>query len=208
MDKILALVDYIENIKEKITDKEYKDISELLANIKAEMFIKTVLVSNQVLDTRSDSLSDSDSVNSEQERRERQLYEKRINRTIPDVQIKIFDGNEITEKNARYVWLNRDGYGPQGFALPSKISSQLAAFFGVPEDTFITRPNVLKTLTKYIREHNLQNPNNKRIIDLDKPGGEPLRTLLNVPSDEVLTFFNIQRYLNIHYIPWPERTNV
>src|SRR5690606_15074292 len=31
------------------------------------------------------------------------------------------------------------------------------------------------------------------------PGGKPLMDLLNVPPGEELTFFNLQKYLKIHY---------
>ncbi len=88
---------------------------------------------------------------------------------------------------------------PSGFAKPTKISSELAAFLAVPEGDLIARPDVTKGITRYVKEHNLQKEENKRIIDLTKPGGEALVKLLNVPEGAELTFFNLQKYLKIHF---------
>lgn len=88
---------------------------------------------------------------------------------------------------------------PSGFAKPTMISSELAAFLGVYEGEMIARPDVTKGITKYVKEHNLQKEENKRIIDLTKPGGEALVKLLNIPEGQELTFFNLQKYLKIHF---------
>lgn len=88
---------------------------------------------------------------------------------------------------------------PSGFAKPTKISAELATFLGVSEGEMIARPDVTKGITKYVKEHNLQKEENKRIIDLTKPGGEALVELLNIPEGQELTFFNLQKYLKIHF---------
>jgi chromatin remodeling complex protein RSC6 len=88
---------------------------------------------------------------------------------------------------------------PSGFAKPTKISAELAAFLGVSEGEMIARPDVTKGITAYVKKHNLQNEENRRIIDLSKPGGEALTELLNVPEGQELTFFNLQKYLKIHF---------
>jgi len=88
---------------------------------------------------------------------------------------------------------------PSGFAKPTKISAELAAFLGVSEGEMIARPDVTKGITKYVKEHNLQKEENKRIIDLTKDGGEALIELLNIPKGQELTFFNLQKYLKIHF---------
>ncbi len=59
----------------------------------------------------------------------------------------------------------------------------------------MARTEVTKYLTKYIKEHQLQDSANKRIINCDSA----LASLLNVqPSDEV-TYFNLQRYMKPHF---------
>jgi hypothetical protein len=88
---------------------------------------------------------------------------------------------------------------PSGFAKPTKISAKLAEFLGVSDGDLIARPDVTKGITAYVKKHNLQKEENKRVIDLTKPGGEALTDLLNVPSNAELTFFNLQKYLKIHF---------
>ena len=88
---------------------------------------------------------------------------------------------------------------PSGFALPVAISPELARFIEVAEGTLVSRPYVTQVITKYIKDHNLQVENNRRIIDLNKPGGQPLRDLLKIPEGTEITFFSFQRYLKDHY---------
>jgi chromatin remodeling complex protein RSC6 len=88
---------------------------------------------------------------------------------------------------------------PSGFAKPTKISAELAAFLGLTDGQMVARPDVTKGINRYVKENNLQNESNKREIDLSKPGGKVLTDLLNVPENEKLTFFNLQKYLKIHF---------
>ena len=84
---------------------------------------------------------------------------------------------------------------PSGFAKPTLISDSLCQFLGVESGTHMARTEVTKHLTKYIKEHELQDGANKRIINCDSA----LAGLLNVqPSDEV-TYFNLQRYMKPHF---------
>ena len=84
---------------------------------------------------------------------------------------------------------------PSGFAKPSLISDTLCQFLGQPSGTEMARTEVTKYLTKYIKEHQLQDSANKRIINCDSA----LASLLNVkPTDEV-TYFNLQRYMKPHF---------
>jgi chromatin remodeling complex protein RSC6 len=115
------------------------------------------------------------------------------------------DHNKIVKKmsGTRRKKLPKDPNAPKkapsGFAKPTKISAELATFLGVSEGEMIARPDVTKGITKYVKEHNLQKEENKRIIDLTKPGGEALVELLNIPEGAELTFFNLQKYLKIHF---------
>lgn len=88
---------------------------------------------------------------------------------------------------------------PSGFAKPTKISVDLAKFLGVSEGDMIARPVVTSKITNYVKEHNLQREDNRRIIDLKKPGGDVLANLLQITDDVELTFFNLQKYLKIHF---------
>ena len=85
---------------------------------------------------------------------------------------------------------------PSGFAKPTKISESLCNFLGVPSGSEMARTEVTKYLTKYIKEHQLQDQANRRIIICDSK----LTTLLNVkPTDDAVTYFNLQRYMKPHF---------
>lgn len=84
-----------------------------------------------------------------------------------------------------------------GFAVPSPISAQLCKFMNKPTGTSMARTEVTKHIIQYISDHKLQNPNNKKVIKPDKA----LKSLLDIKKDsEAVTYFNIQRYMNKHFL--------
>ena len=95
--------------------------------------------------------------------------------------------------------------GPSGFARPTDITPELAKFLGIPADEKIARTDVTKKITGYVKEHNLQQVDNKRVILLKGKYGKALAKVLSpivdpVTGDSVdLTFFNLQRYLKHHF---------
>ena len=85
---------------------------------------------------------------------------------------------------------------PCGFAVPTKVTSELCIFMGLELDTLVSRTEATKFLMKYISENKLQNPSNKRIIVPDVK----LYALLGEESKKVdITHFTIQRYINMHF---------
>jgi chromatin remodeling complex protein RSC6 len=87
--------------------------------------------------------------------------------------------------------------GPSGFAKPANVSSELCKFLNKEEGTKIARTDVAKALTTYIKTNNLQFSENKQIILPD----ENLKSLLGIKDkNEKITFFNIQKYMNKHFI--------
>ena len=85
---------------------------------------------------------------------------------------------------------------PSGFIKPTLITDELAAFLGKANGTEMARTDVSKEINQYIRQHNLQNPDNGRIIRPDAK----LKKLLRVGPDEELTYFNLQRYMKHHFV--------
>jgi chromatin remodeling complex protein RSC6 len=83
--------------------------------------------------------------------------------------------------------------GPSIFEIPTKVTDELCRFLGHPVGTLISRSNVTKQLNNYVKEKNL------KVKHDIKPDG-PLRKLLQVPEADQLTYFNLQKYLNKHYI--------
>jgi upstream activation factor subunit UAF30 len=84
------------------------------------------------------------------------------------------------------------------FEIPVAISDELATFIGTTVGEYCSRQQVTNSITAYVKENNLQNPENKRYILLDGTAGERLKELLQ--PDQPLTFFNMQRYLKPHYL--------
>lgn len=82
-----------------------------------------------------------------------------------------------------------------GFEKPTGISDELAKFVGVEVGTELARTAVSKKIHEYVKAHNLQNPENRRIINPDSK----LKKLLNLkPTDEV-SYFNLQKFLKVHF---------
>ena len=80
----------------------------------------------------------------------------------------------------------------------SKITKELAEFLNLDHDTEISRTDVTSLICKYIKDNNLQNPDNKKIILPD----DKLKKLFNgyLGEEDQLEFFNIQSYLKYHFI--------
>ena len=89
---------------------------------------------------------------------------------------------------------------PSGFAKPSKISDELCIFLELPKGSEIARTEVTKKIINYVTENELQCQENRKQIKCD----EKLGKLLNIKDEEV-TYFNIQRYMNPHFI---KKTNI
>jgi chromatin remodeling complex protein RSC6 len=97
---------------------------------------------------------------------------------------------------------------PSGFAKPTKVTKELCEFMDKPEGTEIARTEVTKVLVNYIKSNNLQeqtaDSKNKILPDAK------LKSLLglNVEETSELTFFNIQKYMNKHFISKKNDTNL
>jgi len=85
---------------------------------------------------------------------------------------------------------------PSIFELPTPLSDDLCGFLGVSKGSKESRSNVTKAITSYVKQHELKNKHN---ITPDAK----LKSLLGVQEGETLTYFNLQRYLNRHYLKAP-----
>lgn len=91
---------------------------------------------------------------------------------------------------------NKGNRKASGFAVPTQISKDLCKFMGKPEGSAMARTEVTKYIIHYIKSNNLPDKNNKKVIKLDSA----LKSLLDVkPTDEV-TYFNLQKYMNKHFV--------
>lgn len=105
---------------------------------------------------------------------------------------KVLTKSERKKANARV--------NPNGFAKPTPITDALSEFLGVPKGSEMSRTDVTRKVNAYIKEHNLNKPENKRFIVPDAK----LCKLFNVKATEEVSFFNLQRYLSPLFIKTPK----
>lgn len=84
---------------------------------------------------------------------------------------------------------------PSGFAKPGPVSDELRAFLKLGPDELIARTEVTKKITEYCKANNLQKAEDKRTINVDSA----LKKLLRLKKGDELTFFNLQKYMKVHY---------
>ena len=80
-----------------------------------------------------------------------------------------------------------------GFNKPLGVTDKLRAFLGLAADEKISRSQVTRKVNEYVEAKGLKAGQN---ISLD----ESLKDLLQVPEGVQVTFLNIQKYINPHYI--------
>lgn len=85
-----------------------------------------------------------------------------------------------------------------GFLKPVKISSDMAKFTGLDPSGLHSRVDVTKFLCSYIRDHNLQNPKDRRQIVAD-PQLSKLLGYDSKKTDTPLTYYHIQSLLKNHF---------
>jgi upstream activation factor subunit UAF30 len=85
---------------------------------------------------------------------------------------------------------------PSIFERPTKVTDELCLFLGKPVATLMSRSEVTKAVNCYVKEKGLKN---KHDIKPDAA----LKKLLAIGEGEPLTYFNLQKYLNRHYVKAP-----
>lgn len=131
------------------------------------------------------TLDQQESSIQQQRRIKRRLLEKAI--------IKVLKANNkaTTKKQKRSG--NRQ---PSGFIRPTLISDELAIFLGKDVGSEMARTAVTNHINTYIKENNLKDPKNGRQINADSK----LSKLLKLGKEDVLTYFNLQKFMKHHFI--------
>ena len=80
-----------------------------------------------------------------------------------------------------------------GFNKPLDISEELRKFLKIDAGEQISRSQVTKKVNEYVTEKGLKQGQN---INMDAS----LKAILDPPADVQVTFLNIQKYINKHYI--------
>lgn len=107
--------------------------------------------------------------------------------------VKVVKAN--SKKSKRRVTNGGAKKTPSGFAKPTPLSDTLCSFLGVPKGTELARTDVTRRINAYIKEHNLQDPQDKRKIHPDTKLGTVL-----APSDGPYSFFSLQRFIKHNFV--------
>ena len=113
-----------------------------------------------------------------------------------DKQQKIIEKAQKKRQNAKN--------SPSGFAKPNKISEELCDFIGVPHGTEKSRTDITRLINAYVKEHNLNKPENKRFILPDTK----LKKILNVGDSEEINYFILQKLISHHFPASASKTAV
>lgn len=84
---------------------------------------------------------------------------------------------------------------PSGFSKPGPVSDELRSFLKLGKDELVARTEVTKRINAYCKEHGLQGKEDKRVLLPDKT----LSKLLRLGKNDELTFFNLQKYMKVHF---------
>ena len=104
--------------------------------------------------------------------------------------------NKKKEKEEKEEKKTKKTRKPSGFAKEGKISEDLCAFMGIVEGSLVARTEVTKFVIEYIKNNNLQDLENKKKINPDNK----LKKLLSIGDKDELTYFNIQKKMNPHFL--------
>jgi len=176
-------------VKEEVIDKKFKkEVKKEPVLVKEEEGDKTsdiVVEEKQLGDTLITELTDKIS--------SVQLEMKSIQQTLKlltkeyEKQKKVIAKVQRKRENAKK--------SPSGFAKPCKISNELCKFVGIPEGSERSRTDITRHINAYVKEKNLNNPENRREFFPD----EKLRAILNVTDKEKVTYFILQRLIAHHF---------
>ena len=108
------------------------------------------------------------------------------------------------QKSHKKKGSNSGNRSPSGFVKPTLISNELASFLGKASGCEMARTEVTREINMYIRAHSLQDKSNGRQINAD----DKLSALLKLKEGDVLTYFNLQKFMSPHFAKVPKTQTV
>jgi len=108
------------------------------------------------------------------------------------------------QKSHKKKGSNSGNRSPSGFVKPTLISNELASFLGKASGCEMARTEVTREINMYIRANSLQDKSNGRQINAD----DKLSALLKLKEGDVLTYFNLQKFMSPHFAKVPKTQTV
>ena len=118
-----------------------------------------------------------------------------LNKRIKSLKIQVA---RIKQRTSTKVVSSSSNGTNSGFLKPVKISSDMAKFTGWDPAELKSRVEVTKYLCNYIRENNLQNPNDKRQIIPDAKLSKLIKYDAKKEA-EPLRYYSLQKFLKPHF---------
>jgi hypothetical protein len=87
-----------------------------------------------------------------------------------------------------------------GFAVAVPVSDVMCEFMEVEKGSLVARTDITKRLNAYIKANGLENPENRQQILPDERLWKILGVASNEDANVVITHFNIQKYINGHFL--------
>ena len=106
-----------------------------------------------------------------------------------------------TLRVAKQKTVTRRNNTNSGFLKPVQISKDLSKFTGWNQDELKSRVEVTKYICNYIKEKDLQDPEDRRKIRVEED--QNLKKLLKFDGKDKkpLTYYSLQTYLKSHFLP-------
>jgi chromatin remodeling complex protein RSC6 len=149
------------------------------------------------------------SVKDEQERVKVQLARLRaLDRSFTKLKAdfgKKYNGlaSTLEKKNRRKAQSDSKPRAKSGFSKPAPLSAELATFMSLPHGSVVSRTDATKAIISYVKEHQLESPENRRQWIPDEKLNKLLKPEQFLKKDEVplepLGYFNVQRCLSQHF---------
>ena len=125
---------------------------------------------------------------------ERSSLDTQIKTRVKNIEKKVARMSRLL-KNSSKKRKNANSNKVSGFEKPTPISDELAKFVGEPNGTLMARTAISKKIHEYVKSNNLQDSKNRRIIVPDAK----LKKLLKTGPNDTLSYFNLQRFLKVHF---------
>lgn len=87
-----------------------------------------------------------------------------------------------------------------GFLKPVRISKEMAKFTGWDPSEKRSRVDVTKYICSYIKENDLQNPEDRRQIQVEKDSKLSKLLEYDPKRDDTLTYYRLQRHMKHHFL--------
>lgn len=143
----------------------------------SEQIADTVSELSKIRDGAAKLISTLKKLDKQQAREVKDARKRRKNKKV-----EVTEGGEVKPKK------------PNVFEKPHPISDSLCGFFGRPNGSQMSRAEVTSEIAAYIKKNGLQ------LKHEITPDAKLTALLGPMKTGDKLTYFNIQKYLNVHYL--------